>query len=332
MREQIAIIGSSILLCVGLVGNGIGIITLTRMRHSDGIYFLIALTVTDFVGYIVWVMYWLQREGFIEPNLMNSEDWACKTTTFLLYFCLNFSVNILVVVTAERFIVVWFPLRAKTICKKEHCLIVIGVVATLIFVLNFHNFFTRLVIDTGNGTTVCLTSNTATIDMPYGRFHVYIWPWIYAGVYFFFPVISLCFLNSLIIWKIRSTRNMEGKHANETGSASVSKQVTRTLIIVSLSFIIFTSPLAAMLIIEKKWNYQDDPYDFAVWSFLRTFSELFASIHHACNFFLYCLGGKRFRQEVMHLFCSCRKRPIVSPSTQEAKLSSQGIEQTCEID
>ena len=317
-------VGLPISLLVGIVGNTLAIITLMRMRHASGSYFLIALTLADFGVLATWAIFWLQP--MFPPLLLDSHDWACKLVLFAFYSSIHGSVSILVTMTAERFIVVWFPFQAKTICKKKNCMIAIVLVSVIILSINSHNLFTRQLIDMGNGTTKCLSSNIAKIGMPHGHFHVYVWPWVDAAIYSFIPIVSLFILNSLIIGKIKSADKMSGKNTKE--SKPQSDQITKTLLIVSFAFLILTSPIGIMLLVEKSWQFQDDPYQYAVWRVLRSIAGLMQCVNHSINFFLYCLGGERFRRAVARLLCSCR----ASPETSSQKTGLSTISKTVSAD
>ena len=310
----ITTVGRPISICTGLIGNTLAIITLIIMRQTNGVYYLIALSLADLSVLVVWSVLWLQE--FFRPLLIEYYDWACRLVFFGFYSSLHCSVSLLVSMTAERFVVVWFPIKAKTICKKKHSLIVIVVVISLILSLNLHNLFTRQVLDNGNGTTFCLTSWSVMPGMPYDNFHLNVWPWIDSTIYAFFPVISIFILNSLIITKVRLSGNMTGKNTKETKSQN--KQITKTLLIVSFTFLILTLPICIVLIVEKNWDFFSDPYQFAVWLVLRAVSAVLELTNHSVNFFLYCLGGKRFREEFLRLMFRCCKRPGVASSDQSS--------------
>ena len=326
-------IGTPLFLCIGLVGNVLAITTLLRMRQANGVHFLIALSASDLGVMVGWGILWMQR--LFQPVLMDYYDWVCKCLYFEFYLSIHFSVSILVAMTTERFIVVWFPIKAKIICKKKHCLIAIGVVFFLILSINLHNLFTRQVLHDVNGTsTFCLASKVATTDMPYGNFHVYVWPWIDAAVYSFIPVISLFILNSLIIFKVKRSAKMAGK-ASSSENRSTSEAITRTLLIVSFAFLVLTLPIGTVLIIEKNWSFQDDPYQHAIWRVLRNGAGLMELINHSINFFLYCLGGRQFRQAALTSICGCCRRsgsPSPPRSQQTAVSSISSIVQAVSTD
>ena len=297
----IANVATPVSLGLGLVGNTLALITFMRMELAAGAYFLIALTVSDIWVLLSWIVVWAQ--ALFHTQLVDSSGWACRLILFFFYSSLHCSVTILVTMTTERFVVVWFPLRAKTLCKKKNCLIAITVVCVMFVSLNLHNLFTRELVDIdGNGTIGCLFSGLATMDMPHGHFHIYIWPWIDTAIYSFSPIILMFILHSLIIYKIKSSVKMAGKNSKEARSNS--EQITRTLLLVSFAFLILTSPIAVVLIVEKSWEYQVDPYQVALRSLWRAVGGLTQCINHSINFCLYCLGGKQFRDAFVPLMCA----------------------------
>ena len=310
-------VGTPIFLLIGLLGNSVAIITLIRMRNGGGIYFLIALSLADVGVLIGWSVFWFQE--FFKPVLMDHYDWVCKCVYFEFYTSLHCSVSILVAMTTERFVAVCFPLQSKIICRKKHCVIVIGVIILIFLTLNCHNLFTRQVLDVWDNTTMCLHGRIATSDMPYGDFHVYVWPWIDAAIYSFVPITSIFVLNSLIIAKVKMSTKMPGKNVKDTQS----KQLTRTLLIVSFSFLFLTLPIGVVLIVEKNWDFVDDPFQYDLWSFFRAIAELMELMNHSINFFLYCFGGGQFREYVKQTFCSCRMQHESPPQESQPRNVSQ---------
>jgi hypothetical protein len=84
-------------------------------------------------------------------------------------------------------------------------------------------------------------------------------------------------------------------------------RVVVTILLVNISFIILTTPLAILQIINQirynnaikfKKAYSDEE-DFET---TKSLFELFQYINHSINFFLYCLGGQTFRTETKKLF------------------------------
>jgi hypothetical protein len=84
-------------------------------------------------------------------------------------------------------------------------------------------------------------------------------------------------------------------------------RVVVTILLVNISFIILSTPLAILQIINQirynnaikfKKAYSDEE-DFET---TKSLFELFQYINHSINFFLYCLGGQTFRTETKKLF------------------------------
>lgn len=77
-------------------------------------------------------------------------DFACKLHTFLVYFTLDFSVWILVAVTADRCLCVSAPFLAKRWCTLKQARLVVVSIAAVLFLINMHYFWTVSVIYHGS--------------------------------------------------------------------------------------------------------------------------------------------------------------------------------------
>ena len=82
--------------------------------------------------------------------------------------------------------------------------------------------------------------------------------------------------------------------------------LTKTILIVSLSYLVFTTPYYIFTIL---WPYTFNMYksfnDFWCGSHLWYISTLsIMCINYSINFLLYCIGGKRFRNEFLSMI-SC---------------------------
>ena len=59
-----------------------------------------------------------------------------------MYFIKHFSAWLLIAVALERFISVWFPFRAKTICTHRNAALGVCAIAMALVVINLHFFWT----------------------------------------------------------------------------------------------------------------------------------------------------------------------------------------------
>ena len=80
---------------------------------------------------------------------------GCKIIYFVYFFCLKYPSTILVILSVEKFIALYFPLRAKRVCNLGTAKRVVIVTAMLFAGLDCQFFFiVNLQTDT-SGTKIC---------------------------------------------------------------------------------------------------------------------------------------------------------------------------------
>lgn len=110
-------------------------------------------------------------------------------------------------------------------------------------------------------------------------------------------------------------------HNNKSSSSSSSeKQLTIMLMTISISFMILSFPHSAFELM-RKLNFQ--------FAFLRDrqanrFVLFFLDVQHATNFILYCLTGRKFRNELLNMLL-LRWRPMPNKIRRDTLLSGATI-------
>jgi len=133
---------------------------------------------------------------------------GCKSTLFLFYSMADFSVFIIVIMTAERFYGVWRPVQAnKTTDKNNLILILVFLFCCLV---NLHLIFTHTMVkhnDYTTNTTININkTNFNVCEYVYlSEFYEQFWVYIDATIYSFIPFIVLTILNILIIICIKKS-------------------------------------------------------------------------------------------------------------------------------
>ena len=132
------------------------------------------------------------------------------------------------------------------------------------------------------------------------------------------PFTILFILNGFIIHTFRNHKKYfqkdEKKNTNEERNSknnmlekkekSHDKQLITMLGLVTLGLLFLTSPIYIRLAVYK---YVDvtTPSRFATFILLRTIAFRLFVLNNAVNFFLYCLGGSKFRKDLRALFSFC---------------------------
>jgi hypothetical protein len=177
-----------------------------------------------------------------------------------------------------------------------------------------------------------------------------LWPWVDAGIYSFVPFLVIMILNSFIIINIISAQQTRfvlrqqtslqaGKHVQNQNrkQAESSKRITVMLLLVSFTFLITTLPMNLVLIFTSFSNERDNDDDkvFAKWKLVSSCTEMLMYVNHCINFFLYCITGKKFRDQFKRLIlrsCMSTFSEIVRGSSQRFSSTSFKTTKTVFVD
>ena len=314
------LIGPPIITVTGVVGNTLTVLILMRQlgRWSSTAVFLFVLAISDTVQLLISpVRNWVLR-GLEKQDVRQHSELVCKLSLFLTYATVHFSSWILVAVTVERFISVFWPHRVRDGCTRRTASVAAIILLGVFTALNSHIFYGHGVSDLPQyyGAGFC-----EPLYATYSVFWYKTWTWIDVVVAFAAPFLILVVCNSMIIYKLWKTQVKIRKMTviASTGMRSYAKDkrnVTRTLVLLSFVFMICLTPLQVYLIVIPYVREEADKllcsdfwtfYDYYTLDYLAfAIVGVVSYINAGFNFFLYVLSGKRFRSEVKALLM-CRK-------------------------
>ncbi|CAH1800935.1 unnamed protein product [Owenia fusiformis] len=307
---------SPVVIVVGVIGNILSFLVtrFTRMKRYNFSIYLSALAIFD-IGVLVvglvqqWIFY------TFDYDIVSVHEWGCKLFESIYIFT-SLSAWMLVCVTIDRVIIVYLPLKAKSICTKNKTIIVICLVTLFTVGLNLHWIFSvgeRLYM----GELYTCANKEAFED-----FIITYWPWIDAAFASFIPFTILVICNILIVVKllkagIRRNKQMNASNSNMNDAV---KSMTIMLVVISLLFICFTAPIVVdIAIFNLNYDQQltttlaEDAHDELRWAIVN----MLVYLNSAMNFFMYCLSGKKFRESLKDLFC--RRKSAMRKSTYTSR-------------
>jgi hypothetical protein len=225
-------------------------------------------------------------------------------------------------VTVERVLCVLFPTKVKLIFTEKTTKILILAVTLSLFLLNIH--FLILFNVTDDGT--CYPHNS-----DYVIFISSVWPTLDLCVLCLVPAAVIIAGNTAIFVSLLMKRWSDNLRVapNQSASSNNSK-ITITIISVNVMFITCLTPVTIFLIKYPLWALENHgtSKEEAVLELLWTLSVVLMTFNYAANFALYCLCGRRFRDEAklclyqlwVKLFRCCRQSNAVVP--QNVPISS----------
>ena len=185
-----------IILPISLICNSFTFIAL-RSRHMRGTstaFFMLALSVLD-------PLILLTKNLVYFPTFVAHFAITCRTLYFFIYVLGYTNVWILVIMTADKFFAVWFPLKVSYFCtiSRARCFCIFLVAITSF--ISFHHFWTIDSLEHPQDKQKFCYYNTnrySSIQRVWRYFDFVIWC--------FLPFILILTLSVLIIYRLRQKR------------------------------------------------------------------------------------------------------------------------------
>ena len=309
------------LLCgIGIPGNIACIVTLVFMRPlmSSTIYML-CLAIIDTVAIILKMVYFQLTAHDLQMGAR-----GCQLIFLFGTVSQQLSNWILVAMTLERFIAIWFPFKVKTFCNKRNAIIsivfmlVFFVLANLQFVFTFDEVYDPFV------------KYDCRPKEEHAKFVQYVWYWIDGVMYAFLPITLIIVFNGLIIHAVRKSgkeqRDLTNRAINMSEKLTQQRQLTVMLLTISLVFVLLILPNCIFFIVRTYWSWRETMQGIAQYYLVYQTVFLLSDLNHAVNFYLYCLSGRKFRQKFTQIICCRKMKPRRNPQSYYSNLASMGPE------
>ena len=203
-----------------------------------------------------------------------------------MYFGFNYSSALLVIISVEKLLALYFPFKTKTICTVRIARRV-SLVTGVIFLAWDSQFVIMGEVATNIfGQKYCDYGN---VSLDYSKL---LWGILMNFLYCYGPFAIMIFANFAIIYKFLMAKFRSRYGNTESTNQALSKSATRgtaMLLTISFSFMILTGPI---VLLNSIWPEEDYP------ELAFKISIILQYLNHAINGFLYCLSGSRFRNEL----------------------------------
>ncbi|XP_052761840.1 P2Y purinoceptor 1-like [Mya arenaria] len=288
-------------LVLGLVGNGLSIVvfrTPTMKKMSASVY-LAALAMADICTLLVYVLAeWLRRGlPYLSPGIsvrLLNIDGICQVLLYLSYVARFMSSWIIVAFTAERFSGVCFPLH--TMHRKSRRILFCLLVTGAIFVI-YKPFLSG---------EYKIGKRTSCTSIPKHIFLSFVLDTIFVTVIFFLPLAIITTLNVLIV----RTLYLRNRHTNDLFAENTKIRLEFTIILFAITFfyVTFHMPYFVLWCRLQVLNgphlpsVSRDKHFWDYWIGLLNIARTVFYLNYCSNFFLYCITGTYFRNELRRLF------------------------------
>ncbi|CAH1788087.1 unnamed protein product [Owenia fusiformis] len=273
-----------ILLTLGTIGNALSLAVLCRkkFRKNTTSVYLITLAVVDILAIWLAVLPHWQQKKYVD---LRKTVFGCTWMMFLRLSMTQLSAWILVLVTFERLVAVFSPLKVKIIFNVKRAVIILAIVIAVVLGLNIHilwNFELR-----GKKHTC------RPISYKYYLMHA----WLDGIAAAYIPSFLMLSANIAIIAKMHMRKKSGSGNSNKIASMTI------VLLLCNFSFIFLTFPFVLFHAFHKQWYKkgnasEKDPAQ----KIHRDIVHLLAYSNQGINFLLYCASGQAFREEIKKMF------------------------------
>ena len=304
VERQLVNIIHTILCVMGVVGNILNMVVLTRRRLKavmssdiekashlglvslavcDSLYCLTALPDAFVTKQTVFSTKNVQL--FVRMYGKSLQNIFMRTSTWLT-----------VITATGRYLAICWPLHARYLVKVKSTLSAIILSFLVWGILELPSFWTYQVAE-----LTCPQGRVYILDRGYfvqnkslQRACVYIWS--FAG--YLIPVIVLIYCNFHLIRALRRSCRVRRQYRVHARHITDNSQITPTLVAIVCMFIILVSPSEIM----QFYFYYVTPKQVELHSFIIMVTNLLHTMNFALNFVLYCLVNRHFRTTSNNIF------------------------------
>ena len=285
-----------IFIIVGSMGNVLAFVVLMRkMLQQWSVCFYLALyalinTIVLYVGCgLDWVSYITQTR-----HIANQADWVCRLWKFV-FNVINYSSGwVVVAMTVDRFVHMWYPRRAHQLCTVFMAKLVTVFVLIGLVVISIHAMWTYAL--TPHGCIIEATKDTHA-------FQTIAWPMVSAIFYSYLPVLIILTLDIFLILGLLHP------NADSRGDSNpLQHSLTTCVLSVSLTFLALYLPTVIVNIFmyslaEFSANIQLRARLFL----LQELCQSLACLNNAISFVIYFTRLPIVRQELLAMLGSLRR-------------------------
>lgn len=225
---------TGILIILGTVLNLFSLYCFLKMnkRNSQNVY-LSVLSLVDTINlHVNFTLPMLRSFGTFD-DLFRSLKILCRLTGVLTEFFLIFPTWIVVLLTFERLICILWPLKRRSSYSQTQAKLSIIILAIVIFALSFYRIFDLKGIDQVSVFAVpaCNGSHHSIVIMR--NFNLLIWTII--------PECLTLIMSLMIVYQIKLATQQLGQEQSK-GRQSKYNQATKTVLLISILFLVFHTP------------------------------------------------------------------------------------------
>ncbi|XP_067946020.1 galanin receptor 2b-like isoform X2 [Watersipora subatra] len=338
---------NGLIIILGLITNSLILVILSRSRKiGSGTtrIILMFLAATDlFIMVVELFLHYIPLHWQWFPIFYN--DFSCGFAFWIQASITATSAWYLMLMTSERFAVVYFPIKAKIICTKRK---IVGacIAIPLLSLVCFSYLLTDIRIVESKQFQDYMECAPKEQNERLFKSKIILW----IMMYFFIPAIAIVTLNTAIVIRLSQAHKIQQQMTVRSGSVTEAgrktgggtsrkfiqspsqqsassqsiRKATTLVVAASITFVVLMIPrgVSTMMSLDIEWDYRNrDRFIFDHAAYQLQY------LNHAINFFLYILANRNFRSELRKMM-PCYKRKHASIKLRTAKLADSEVTQT----
>ena len=286
-----------ILVPLGLLGNTLSFLIMIKPhnRKMSTCIFMAAISINDNLMMCMALHNWLLSV----LKIHNWYQWECRFAAFLVMHAVQNSTYQVLAMTADKYVAIKWPHKASILSTPKRAKIIAVSIYISVVIYNIpYLFITKLV-----GLQCLGYAAGGTITVVYS--------WLTFSINAIIPFSLLIYMNCVIIQRVRQSQTMfitdqqsqnNADHQRQKIMRNTERQLTIMLILVTTLFLILMIPtnirFLCFLFIER-----DTPEKYANLMFLYHLTHKLYHTNNGINFYLYCISGQKFRNDLKELLC-----------------------------
>ena len=323
-----------IIYAIGLFGNFLSALVMFSKESGkvSSYIYMGVLAMVDSMALISHIIKLIIKQTIMAELPMMYQRLVCRVTISMAGWSSLSSTILILAMKVDRFIATRWPLKAIRWCstKRARYTCVIAIFAAFCIKLPY-SWLTDVF-----GVECSTFGSLQAVD-------IQLYYWINATMSCYLPFTLLITLNSIIIHSLRRRNTyfhkQEGSSGQKTQQTTVdssgntamsssmtsikgtadkgeteaakrsasNKSVTVMLLLVSFAFLLLNAPMYMAYLVYLIKSYWTSPFAFAEAYFTANMVGTLWKLNHGINFYLYCLSGSKFRNELKDILSKILK-------------------------
>ena len=287
-----------VLIPLGLVGNTLSFLVMIKPnnRKVSTCIYMAAISINDSLLLCFGLHDWLV--GALK--ISQWREWECKIAAYLDNLTLQCATYQVLAMTFDKYVAIKWPHRSTIYSTPRTAKVIILTIIVSVVIYNLPHLYTTTIVE-----GACYGYSAKSIITK-------VFSWFTIVINAIIPFTLLIHMNYILVKTVKDSRKMFRNSVGSAGVATREKtmksaetQLTTMLLLVTTLFLILLLP-TYIRFIYAAFVTSDTPSKFATSMLISEMSYKLYVTNSGINFFLYCISGQKFRNDLKEIICCIR--------------------------